>query len=143
MAKERHSWTAEQIKFLNFLARGKTNIDGEKRTMEQFSKAIGVHPATLYRWQELPGFAEALLEASLRRIAPTLPAITNGLTGKAAGDKRFKNIDTPAATLVLKLYGALTDKQKVESEVNATTEITHKFANMPDDELDKIIAGAV
>jgi transcriptional regulator with XRE-family HTH domain len=140
--KMQGKWTEPQLKYIQFLARGKKNRKGEQRTEEQFAEAIGVDFSTLWRWKQKDGFAEALLEATQRELAPLLPSLSNAVTGKAFGEKRFKNIDIPAATLAIKLMGVAERRAvKSEAEVQHSGRIGVDLTTKSDAELDAIING--
>lgn len=141
--KTQGQWTDQQKKYIDFLARGKKDKLGNDKTEQQFADVTGVDFATLWRWKQKDGFAEALLEATQRNLAPLLPSLSNAVTGKAFGEPRFKKIDIPAATLAIKLMGVAERRQvkaDVENQHSGTigVELSHKS----DEELDKIIQGA-
>lgn len=138
MSNTQESWTENQMKFINFLARGKTDKDGNEFTEGQFAKIIGVDQATLWRWKHLDGFGEALLEATRKELQPHLPKLSKAILAKAAGNSKFKNIDIPAANLVIKLMGvAERTESKLEARVDANVTLTGKT----DEALEAIIQG--
>jgi hypothetical protein len=136
--KMQGNWTEPQLKYIQFLARGKKNRKGEARTEDQFAKSIGVDFSTLWRWKQKDGFAEALLDATQRELAPLLPSLSNAVTGKAFGEARFKNIDIPAANLAIKLMG-VAERTQIKAEQKVEANIKHDFSRMEDADLDQII----
>lgn len=78
-------WSDQQIKFARYLSRGKTNLQGERRTMEQFANAIGVGVATLYRWRELDGFMQIVFDMTMKDMVDDLPTMLKAMKAKAAG----------------------------------------------------------
>lgn len=142
--KMQGKWTEPQLKYIGFLARGKTDKKGNQRTEEQFAQALGVDFSTLWRWKQSDGFAEALLEATQRNLAPLLPSLSNAVTGKAFGEKRFKNIDIPAANLAIKLMGVAEKRAvRAEQEVQHSGRIGVDLSAKSNEELMAIIAGGV
>lgn len=137
------AWTENQIKYIHFLARGKQDKHGRTFTEDEFAKIIGVDFSTLWRWKQKDGFAEALLIATQKELAPYLPSISRGLIGKAGGNKKFKNIDVPAANLAIKLMGVVLEKSQVESKVDAEIKADVTLKPMSDAELDAIIQAGV
>lgn len=84
----------KQIKYIQFLARGKKTKQGERRTEEQFAEAIGVNASTTYRWRELPGFAEALFQETIKQRLHHLPTLVDaqlqtGIKGKGGNTQAF------------------------------------------------------
>jgi hypothetical protein len=140
-AKYRHPWTENQIKLMHFVGRGKTTKGGERRTMQQFAEAIGVHRDTLYDWMQIPGWKEDMFAYSLSLDLDKMPMIKRAVMGKSLGLKNFKNVDIPAANLATKLFGVA---DRVESTVTADikADVTHHLAGKSDDELDAIIKSA-
>jgi transcriptional regulator with XRE-family HTH domain len=101
-------WTEAQLKYIQFVARGKRTRQGEKRTDEQFASAIGVDRVTLWRWRSIEGFNKAVFDEILRENVHYLPDLVKAQM--AGGMKKGKGGDTPAATLILKSYQLLLDK---------------------------------
>lgn len=134
-------WEPLQIKYADFVARGKTNRAGEKFSEEEFAKIIGVNRTTLWRWTQLPGWGELLLSSVQKELRPHLPGLSKMIVGKAAGKREFKDIDIPAANLAIKLMGVLVERQKIESIVDAKVEASMTFNKVEDAELDAIISG--
>lgn len=143
-------WSDKQLKYIQFLARGKKNLKGERRTKEQFAAAIGVHWTRLYEWQKMPGFKYALLEATIAVHADDLPEMIQSHVAEAKGIERFYTYKDPktgkikrkqytpnvqSLREILKLSGLMIDRSEVEN----TGEISHKWGEMPDDELDRAI----
>lgn len=136
-------WSEAQLKYIGFLARGKKTKKGVAKTEEQFAAAIGVDFSTLWRWKQKDGFAEALLEATQRELAPLLPSLSNAVTGKAFGEARFKNIDIPAANLAIKLMG-VAERRQVDAKqaVEHSGRIGVDLSTKSDEELMAIVNGA-
>ena len=107
-SKIQEKWSPQQLKYINFLGRGKTTLNGEKKTNEDFAKAINVNASTLYEWKKLPGFKEAVFQAALADNLDHLPMLLK--SQMAGGVKKGKGGETPAATLILKAYQLLFDK---------------------------------
>jgi transcriptional regulator with XRE-family HTH domain len=141
--KLQQKWTEAQIKYINFVARGRRNKRGEKKSEEQFAKALGVDRTTLWRWTQLEGFGEALFLATQKELQPLLPALSRAVSGKAFGQDKFKKIDIPAANLAIKLMGVTLEKRETKVQADIKGEMTHEhsFAGMSDEDLQKIIQG--
>lgn len=95
-------------KYIEFVARGKRNKQGERRTDEQFADAIGVNRTTLWRWSKHPSFNKAVFDEILRQNVHHLPDLVK--SQMVGGIKKGKGGETPAATLILKSYQLLLDK---------------------------------
>jgi hypothetical protein len=109
------NFSEKQLKYIQFLARNSTTKSGEKRTKEQFAEAIGIHWTTLYDWQRLPGFAQALFEETLKFNAKHLPAIVQAQI--AAAGKKGKGGDTQAFMAIMRQYELL-KSDKVDHTTN-------------------------
>lgn len=130
-------------KWILFLARGKRNKKGERRTIEQFAQAIGVNPNTLYEWRREPGFMQELLEETIAEHAGDLPDMISAHSSQAKGAEAFyldskgnrKKLspDVQSFRELMKLWGLTVDRTQVEGS------ITHKWSEAPDDELDRAI----
>lgn len=119
-AKTRESWTENQLKYIEFLGRGKVDKLGDSYTKEEFAKAIGVNPDTLYRWQKLPGFRVAVFEASLGDIVDRIPAMNKIMAGKAMGLKSAKSGDTQAYLALMRQFELL-KSDKTQTDINIST----------------------
>lgn len=106
--------TDQQLKYIQFLARGKRNKAGDKRTEEQFAIALGVHPSTPYRWRELPGFAEALFEETIRQRLHYIPTLVDA---QMATGIKGKGGNTQAFMALMRQFSLLkTDKHDITSD---------------------------
>lgn len=116
-AKLEHRWTPQQIKYIEFVSRGKTNLKGEKRTDDEFAKAVGVGRTTLWRWQNEDGFAEAIFEQSLKNLIPYLPSLNVAMLGKASGSKKHQGASERAYLALMRQYELLkTDKVDITTK---------------------------
>lgn len=102
--KTQHKWDERQLKYANFVARGKTNINGERKSDEEFAKALGVDRTTMWRWTQQEGWAELLLECSLKFLASQIPAMNLAMVAKSRGDKRFKDASEKAYQTIMRQY---------------------------------------
>lgn len=100
-------WTDDQLKYVEFVARGKKNLQGERRSDEYFAKSIGVNRTTLWRWQCLDGFAEAVFELSLRSLVPYLPSLNVAMLGKAVGSKKHEAASYQAYLALMRQFELL------------------------------------
>lgn len=63
------NFSPAQLEYINFLAANQTDTEGNRYTKEQYAKQIGkVDPKTLYEWQKLPGFYDAVAELAPQKI---------------------------------------------------------------------------
>lgn len=86
-AKTQEKWTDAQIKYAQFLARGKKTIGGIKRSNEEFAKAIGVNAATLYRWKMQDGFMALVFELDMRELVDDLPQMRQAVKASVLGQE--------------------------------------------------------
>lgn len=89
-------FTPMQLEYIKFLAAGKIDKDGKKWSREDFAtKVAKVNPSTLYDWQRIPGFKEALFQETMSRVSDWIPAMTRAQVKKAMQG------DTPAFKVVM------------------------------------------
>ena len=142
-------FTPQQQKYIQFVARGKTNKKGERRSDEQFAQAIGVARQTLWRWMQLPGFSQAVLDQIVKdQIIPDLPLMINGQRQLARGitptaiDKKGKRKvlkpNTQAFNALMKRLAMVTP-QVIESTVEHSGSID--MTGKTDEELEAIVRG--
>jgi len=97
-------WTAKQLKYMEMLA------DPENfKTKQQMAEELGVNRTTLWDWQNLEGFNEAVYERAMFYLNARLPKILKSL----GGSSERGNVE--AIKLALLHCGKL--KEKVEQEV--------------------------
>lgn len=147
--KMQQKWTNQQIKHQQFVARGKTNKKGEPRTDEQFAKAIGVDRTTLWRWSQLPGYSQAILDIIVKeQVIPDLPIMINGqrqlargvtpMAKDSKGNKKVLKPNTQAFNALMKLLGMVTP-QLIETTVEHSGSID--MTGKTDEELEAIVRG--
>ena len=101
---------------------------GEKVTMEVFARTIQVDPKTLYQWQKRPGFRVEVAKETDQQLLNDLPQASK-IVRKYALKGSYNH---------LKLWYMQADSLKAE-RTETTGEITHKFEDMDDEALDRII----
>lgn len=111
-AKKANSLSIKQQQYVNFLAAGRVDRTGKKWSKGEYAQVLGVHPTTLSDWQHVPGFKEALFEASIARIAEFVPDMLRAQVAKAISSK-----DTNAFMAVMRQAGLLkADKSDNKNE---------------------------
>lgn len=100
-------FTRKQLHYIEFLANPE-----ERGTKVQFAQDIGVSLRTLFRWQNLAGFNNAVYERAMFYLNARLPKTLIAL-GKAS-----EKGNVEAMKLILQHCGKL--KDKVEQEVKVT-----------------------
>lgn len=145
--KSLENWTEQQKQYIRFLGRGKRDINGTKYSKEKFAELIGIHWTTLYEWQNLPGFMEAVFDWSVKEHIDYLPDMIKAQAAKATGQELYstdakgkrkvaKPGDTQAFMALMRQFGLLkSDKIDNSGEI----EVTHKYEELSDDELDRAI----
>jgi hypothetical protein len=113
--KTQQQWTAEQFKYIQFVARGNKTINGDDRTEEQFAKAIGVDRVTLWRWSKLPGFRLAVFDEVMGRKLKYLDRLVDSQI-MAAG-KKGKGGETQAFLAIMR-QAQLLQSDKVDHTTN-------------------------
>ena len=159
MASEmQQPWTEQQLKHINFVARGKTNKKGEKRTDEEFAEAIGVDRVTLWRWMQLPGYRQAIIDAKLADRMGDIAEAIDAHAAKAKGadvymmvkdrngnkKKKKLNPDVQSFREITKLTGITVNHKvdaDVKSEVKGEHVVTHRFDGLSDEQLLAIANG--
>jgi hypothetical protein len=70
------TWTTDQIQYQEFLAAGKRDEDGKRRTNEWFAKnVIQGDVSKLYDWRKLPGWDEAVLDRIPSKLVQFIPEL--------------------------------------------------------------------
>lgn len=76
--------SSQQRLFIDYLAAGQIDVDGNKLTYEEFAKVLGVNRKTLYRWkEEIPGFWDYVAKRSAYFVARYVPKIHQALLVRA------------------------------------------------------------
>lgn len=101
---------------------------GEKITMANFAKKIKVDYKTLFVWQQMPGHADAVADATDDQLLRDLPMAAK-IIRKHALKGSYNH---------LKLWYMQSDRLKAEKQEHSG-EITHKFEDLDDEALDRII----
>lgn len=102
-AKNANKLTTDQEQYIRFLAAGKVDSTGKKWTKEDFAtKILKVHPTTLSRWKHVPGFREALFDASVSGISEFIPDMI-----RAQVHKSIEKKDTVAFMALMRQTGLL------------------------------------
>jgi hypothetical protein len=129
--KNRDKWSEKQIKYIQFLGRGKKGKDGTSFTNEQFARAIGVNPDTLYTWKKLSGFTQAVFDYILTANLDYLPDIFAAQL--IAAGKKGKGGDTQAFMAIMRQYELL-KSDKIDHTTNGKdmpAPILGGIANVP------------
>lgn len=108
-------WTDQQIKYIQFLARGKKDLHGRSYTEGEFAKIMGVDFSTIWRWKQKDGFAKVLFEASMKEVAVYLPEMIKAQA--AAGLKKGKGGETQAFMALMRQYELL-KSDKIDHTTN-------------------------
>jgi len=98
------NWTSLQLKAIDLLAN-----PYEHKTKVEIAKEVGVSAVTLWQWENLEGFNEAVYERAMFYLNARLPKILKSL----GGTSEKGNVE--AIKLALLHCGKL--KEKVEQEV--------------------------
>jgi hypothetical protein len=111
-----------QRNYILFLATGQRDDHNKKMSKEKYAKAHGHDATTLYDWQRLPGFKEAVFYASVSAVAHYFPKML-----QAQVDKAIKLGDTQAFMAVMRQSGLLQpDKQENKNEHTGTVQFTNE-----------------
>lgn len=109
-------WTAPQQTYIDYLAAGKSDITGRKWTKAEISKMLGVDPATLWRWEQLDGFQEAVFTKSIRRMTEYIPAMNTAMIKKT-----LQKGDVSAYLALMRQAKLLqSDKQDVNAHISGS-----------------------
>lgn len=76
-------FTPQQELYLEYLAAGKQDVHGNKYSKGDMAKLFGTDPATLWRWERLPGFQEEVFNRSMARLTEYLPSMNKAMVKKA------------------------------------------------------------
>ncbi|MCJ7818537.1 MAG: hypothetical protein MUP25_01810 [Syntrophales bacterium] len=90
MAKEgtTRSWSANQKRFIAWLVTPKGERSPAAR--DELAQVLKLRPETLARWEQLPGFGQAVYAEAERRLEERIPDILEVIGERAeAGDYRF------------------------------------------------------
>ena len=126
------NWTADQIEYQEFLATGKRDENGVKRTKEWFAKnVIQGDVSKLYDWQRLPGWDEAVLDRVPSRLVQFVPELDQVQLEKA------RKGDNESYRMILARIGRpIVTRQRIESKQEV--ELHHNpFAGLSDEEVDE------
>lgn len=74
-------WTANQLKYQHWLAQSK--YDRLPPTKELFASELGVDAATLWRWEQKPGWAEAVTQIALNYLQRDTAEVLQALAREA------------------------------------------------------------
>lgn len=97
-------WDERQMQYADFVARGKTTKAGEKRSDEDFAQAIGVNRTTLWKWTNIDGWPELLLDRSLKYLSGQIPAMNVAMVAKARGNKKYEKASEKAYQTIMQQY---------------------------------------
>ena len=76
-------FTANQLLYIEYLGAGQIDEDGKKISKEGFANMLNIAASTLYEWQKLPGFYDAVVEAADRLILRRYPKLIRAMEIKA------------------------------------------------------------
>jgi hypothetical protein len=109
-------WSELQIKYADFVARGKTTLTGERKTDEEFAQAHGINRTTMWRWTQQDGWPALLMDRSLKWLASQIPAMNRAQVGKANGEKKYKDASYAAYKVIMQQYELMkSDKVDITS----------------------------
>lgn len=112
MQNEARIWTAEQRQYMDWLALPKALR--QPKTDGQFATQLGVNQSTLWRWRQIPGFADELRRQVREQLKSEVPEIYEALV------KEAKKGDVPAIKLALEITGDYVPSQKIDANVQQT-----------------------
>lgn len=75
------NWTPNQLRLMEWLATPKQERNPE--TVELLAEAMGVNPATTWRWRKLDGFQDAVNAMARANVGDRLPEIYGALLREA------------------------------------------------------------
>ena len=84
---EANKWTDLQYEYISFFARGLKTIGGEKISRDEWGKRNETDPATLWRWQQLPGFKQVVFDLAVAEFIPRIPDMLTAQVAKATGQQ--------------------------------------------------------
>lgn len=107
-------FTPLQLGYIEYLAAGQIDENGHKISKEDYARIISTDPKTLYQWQKLPTFWDAVVERSNDLIRRKYPKILNAMYVQSLKG------NVQAATFLAKQGDALkADRQEIKHEVHS------------------------
>lgn len=122
----RENWTANQLKFIEWLATPKQ--DRQPDTVELLAERLDIHAATLYRWKKLDGFQDAVNALARGSVHSRLPEVYGALLREAEKGS-FQHIK-----LTLELSGDYVERS--EQKIIGSLELTADERGLATKELD-------
>ncbi len=131
------SWTANQLKFMEWLSLPR--YDRLPPTQEMFAESIGTTNLTLWRWKKLLGFQEAVNALARATIGTKLPEVYGALLREAEKGS-YQHIK-----LVLELSGDYveTQRQEITGKNGESLATKPDFSGLTTEQLDALIALAI
>ena len=80
--KAQTRWTADQIRYQHWLALSR--FERQPPTKELYAKnVLGIDPVTLWRWEQKPGWDEAVTQIALTELRKHVPEVVAALAREA------------------------------------------------------------
>lgn len=118
-------WSANQLKFIHWLAIPKK--ERKPRTQQELAREMGLDPATLSDWKNIPGFTDEVTTLARQALRDALTDVYAALI------KRAIDGDVPAIKLAMEMTREYVPRQELTGKDGDAIRID--VSQMTDDEL--------